>query len=176
MTSDDIKDLPSIIDQFLNSLWLEDGLSKNTLNSYRYDLKQLVAWYKNNDIVLISKSEIQEYLAFRFPHSKSRSISRLLACLRRFYRYLIRENIIKVDPTLMIEAPKASKSLPKSLNENDVEALLKAPNLNDDQGMRDRAMLELLYACGLRVSELILILMTEVSLTEGGDSGNWKRQ
>ena len=167
MTSDDIKDLPPIIDQFLNSLWLEDGLSKNTLNSYRYDLKQLIAWHKNNDIVLISKSEIQEYLAFRFPHSKSRSISRLLACLRRFYRYLIRENIIKVDPTLMIEAPKASKSLPKSLNETDVEALLKAPNLNDDQGMRDRAMLELLYACGLRVSELISILMTEVSLTEG---------
>ena len=167
MTSDDIKDLPPIIDQFLNSLWLEDGLSKNTLNSYRYDLKQLVAWHKNNDIVFISKSEIQEYLAFRFPHSKSRSISRLLACLRRFYRYLIRENIIKVDPTLMIEAPKASKSIPKSLNETDVEALLKAPNLNDDQGMRDRAMLELLYACGLRVSELISILMTEVSITEG---------
>ena len=70
MTSDDIKDLPPIIDQFLNSLWLEDGLSKNTLNSYRYDLKQLVAWHKNNDIVFISKSEIQEYLAFRFPHSK----------------------------------------------------------------------------------------------------------
>jgi integrase/recombinase XerD len=161
------KDLPLIVDQFINSLWLEDGLSKNTLDSYRYDLKQLVIWYSNRDITHISKSEIQEYLAYRFPLSKSRSIARLLACLRRFYRYLIRENIVHEDPTLMIEAPKLSKGLPKSLNENEVEDLLNAPNIADDQGLRDRAMLELLYACGLRVSELITIMVTEVSLNDG---------
>lgn len=126
------KDLPLIVDQFINSLWLEDGLSKNTLDSYRYDLKQLVIWYSNRDITHISKSEIQEYLAYRFPLSKSRSIARLLACLRRFYRYLIRENIVHEDPTLMIEAPKLSKGLPKSLNENEVEDLLNAPNIADD--------------------------------------------
>lgn len=161
------KELPLIVDQFINSLWLEDGLSKNTLDSYRYDLKQLAIWYSNRDIAQITKSEIQEYLAYRFPLSKSRSIARLLACLRRFYRYLVRENIIHEDPTLMIEAPKPSKALPKSLNENEVEELLKAPNTSDDQGLRDRAMLELLYACGLRVSELITIMVTEVSLNDG---------
>ena len=161
------KELPLIVDQFINSLWLEDGLSKNTLDSYRYDLKQLAIWYSNRDIAQITKSEIQEYLAYRFPLSKSRSIARLLACLRRFYRYLVRENIIHEDPTLMIEAPKPSKALPKSLNENEVEDLLNAPNISDDQGLRDRAMLELLYACGLRVSELITIMVTEVSLNDG---------
>ena len=159
------KDYPLIIDQFLNSLWLEDGLSKNTLHSYGYDLKQLSLWYKK-DIQFISKSEIQEYLAFRFPISKSRSISRLLACLRRFFKYLVREHLIQEDPTLMIEAPKAPKNLPKSLNESDVENLLKAPNIDLDLGLRDRAMLELLYACGLRVTELISILLTEVSINE----------
>jgi integrase/recombinase XerD len=91
----------------------------------------------------------------------------LLACLRRFYRYLLRENIVHEDPTLMIEAPKLSKGLPKSLNENEVEDLLNAPNIADHQGLRDRAMLELLYACGLRVSELITIMVTEVSLNDG---------
>ena len=165
--TDESKNLPEIIDQFLNSLWLEDGLSKNTLDSYRYDLKQLATWYENKDIITISKSEIQEYLAHRFPLSKSRSISRLLACLRRFYKYLVREGIINKDPSLMIEAPKPIKSLPKTINEQEIESLLDAPNINDNLGLRDKAMLELLYACGLRVSELISIMITEVSLVDG---------
>ena len=155
-----------VVDKFIDSLWLEDGLSKNTLESYRYDLKNFSIWYKK-DLIEVNQSDIQAYLAFKFPSSKSRSISRLLATLRRFYRYLLREKIIKEDPTLMIEMPKQSKTLPKSLNEEEVENLLNAPNIDLDQGLRDKAMLELLYACGLRVTELVSILLTELSINDG---------
>jgi integrase/recombinase XerD len=160
------ENISTLVDRFIDSLWLEDGLSKNTLESYRYDLKNFSIWYKK-DLIEVTQSNIQEYLAFKFPSSKSRSISRLLATLRRFYRYLLREKIIKEDPTLMIEMPKQSKTLPKSLNEEEVENLLNAPNIYQDQGLRDRAMLELLYACGLRVTELVSILLTELSMNDG---------
>ena len=160
------ENISTLVDRFIDSLWLEDGLSKNTLESYRYDLKNFSIWYKK-DLKEVTQSNIQEYLAFKFPSSKSRSISRLLATLRRFYRYLLREKIIKEDPTLMIEMPKQSKTLPKSLNEEEVENLLNAPNIYQDQGLRDRAMLELLYACGLRVTELVSILLTELSMNDG---------
>jgi integrase/recombinase XerD len=111
--------------------------------------------------------DIQRYLAFKFPISKPRSVSRLIASLRRLYRFSLRENRIAVDPTLQIESPKLPRSLPKSLSEDDVVALLNAPNLNDSIGLRDRAMLEILYASGLRVSELVELKVTEVSLSEG---------
>jgi len=110
----------------------------------------------------VSESEIQEFLAFKFSSSKSRSISRLLATLRRFFRYQLRENKIKQDPTLKIQTPKIPKSLPKSLSEDEVESLLNAPNIDSSSGLRDRSMLELLYACGLRVTELVDIQLTEV--------------
>ena len=115
-----------IIDQFIDHLWLEDGLSKNTLNSYRFDLSIFKSWLSENkkkEILDISGLEIQEFLAFKFSNSKSRSISRLLATLRRFYRFLLRENIIKLDPTLNIQTPKIPKSLPKSLSEDEVRNL-----------------------------------------------------
>lgn len=160
------ENISPVVDKFIDSLWLEDGLSKNTLESYRYDLKNFSIWYKK-DLIEVNQSDIQAYLAFKFPSSKSRSISRLLATLRRFYRYLLREKIIKEDPTLMIEMPKQSKTLPKSLNEEEVENLLNAPNIDLDQGLRDKAMLELLYACGLRVTELVSILLTELSINDG---------
>ena len=159
-----------IIDQFIDHLWLEDGLSKNTLNSYRLDLNLFSQWLNKDlekNILDVSQADIQEYLAFKFPTSKSRSISRLLATLRRLFRYLLRENKITIDPTLEIQSPKIPKSLPKSLSEEDIESLLAAPNLEKSSGLRDKAMLELLYACGLRVSELVNILLTELSLTEG---------
>ena len=159
-----------IIDQFIDHLWLEDGLSKNTLNSYRFDLSIFVSWLaetKKIELLDVSELEIQEFLAFKFPTSKSRSISRLLATLRRFFRYLLRENKIKEDPTLKIQTPKIPKSLPKSLSEDEVEGLLEAPDIKTDVGMRDRSMLELLYACGLRVSELVGIQLTEVILSDG---------
>ena len=159
-----------IIDQFIDHLWLEDGLSKNTLNSYRFDLSIFVSWLaetKKIELLDVSELEIQEFLAFKFPTSKSRSISRLLATLRRFFRFLLRENKIKEDPTLKIQTPKIPKSLPKSLSEDEVECLLEAPDIKTDVGMRDRSMLELLYACGLRVSELVGIQLTEVILSDG---------
>tara|TARA_B100000780_G_scaffold109173_1_gene76337 strand:+ start:147 stop:1034 length:888 start_codon:yes stop_codon:yes gene_type:complete len=159
-----------IIDEFIDHLWLEDGLSKNTLNSYRFDLELFTGWldksFKKN-ILDTSQVDIQQYLSFKFPTSKSRSISRLLAALRRLFRYLLRQKKIKIDPTLEIQSPKIPKSLPKSLSEEDVELLLAAPDVETNAGLRDKAMLELLYACGLRVSELVNILLTELSMTEG---------
>ena len=159
-----------IIDDFIDHLWLEDGLSKNTLNSYRFDLIIFDSWLgeqKKIAIMDVSELEIQEFLAFKFPSSKSRSISRLLATLRRFFRYQLREKKIQKDPTLKIQTPKIPKSLPKSLSEEEVESLLDAPNLDSSSGLRDRSMLELLYACGLRVTELVDIQLTEVILSDG---------
>jgi integrase/recombinase XerD len=157
------------LDIFIDHLWLEDGLSKNTLQSYRLDLMSFALWAQgqHKPLLAVKPADIQQYLAVKFPLSKPRSISRLIASLRRFYRYCLRENKISIDPTLQIESPKLPRSLPKSLNEDEVLALLNAPNLNEPAGLRDRAMLELLYACGLRVSELVSIKTTEVSV---GDS------
>ena len=160
----------NIIDEFIDHLWLEDGLSKNTLNSYRTDLELFSGWLTTSlkkNILDVTQADIQQYLSFKFPTSKSRTISRLLATLRRLFRYLLRENKVIIDPTLEIMSPKIPKSLPKSLSEEDVELLLKSPDITDASGLRDKAMLELLYACGLRVSELINILLTETSMTEG---------
>ena len=154
------------IDSFIDHLWLEDGLSKNTLESYRTDLNQFATWLKA-DLLTANQADVQQYLAVKFPLSKPRSISRLIATLRRFYRYALRENLISADPTLQIESPKLPRSLPKSLNEQEVEDLLNAPNVLDSIGLRDRAMLELLYASGLRVSELVTVKVNEVSTQDG---------
>lgn len=156
------------IDIFIDHLWLVDGLSKNTLESYRLDLTSFALWLQTQHKILLAAeaADIQQYLAVKFPQSKPRSISRLIASLRRFYRYCLRENRMGVDPTLQIESPKLPRSLPKSLNEDEVLSLLNAPDLNEPTGLRDRAMLELLYACGLRVSELVSIKTTEVSISD----------
>ncbi len=158
-----------VLDAFIDHLWLEDGLAKNTLESYRTDLSQFAVWLSKNKVSLLeaSQANIQQYLAVKFPHSKPRSVSRLIASLRRFYRYCLREHILEVDPTLQIDSPKLPRSLPKSLNEEEVENLLSAPNTSEPIGLRDRAMLELLYASGLRVSELVTIKVTEVSTQDG---------
>ena len=156
------------IDQFLDTIWLEDGLSKNTLDSYRLDLNQFASWLtqaEQLDLLAGEQQHIQQYLAVKFPLVKPRSINRLIASLKRFYRYCLRENTVKIDPTLQIESPKLPRSLPKTLNETEVESLLNAPS-DDAMGLRDRAMLELLYACGLRVSELVGIKVTEVSIND----------
>jgi integrase/recombinase XerD len=157
------------LDSFIDHLWLEDGLAKNTLDSYRLDLYAFALWIteQNKQLLAVEQADIQQYLAVKFPLSKPRSISRLIASLRRFYRYLIRENKISLDPTVQIQSPKLPRSLPKSLSEDEVLALLNAPNVNDPIGLRDKAMLELLYACGLRVTELVGVKVTEVSLSDG---------
>jgi integrase/recombinase XerD len=157
------------LDTFIDHLWLEDGLSKNTLESYRTDLSQFNGWLEKqkSHLLAANQADIQQYLAVKFPQSKPRSISRLIASMRRFYRYALRENLIKTDPTLQIESPKLPRSLPKSLNEQEVEDLLNAPDINQPIGLRDRAMLELLYASGLRVSELVGVKVNEVSTQDG---------
>jgi integrase/recombinase XerD len=157
------------LDTFIDHLWLEDGLSKNTLESYRLDLTSFAYWLtpQNKQLLSVDQADIQQYLAVRFPLSQPRSISRLIASLRRFYRYLMRDNKISLDPTIQIQSPKLPRSLPKSLNEEEVVALLNAPNVEESAGLRDRAMLELLYACGLRVSELVGVKVTEVSVSDG---------
>jgi integrase/recombinase XerD len=157
------------LDTFIDHLWLEDGLSKNTLESYLADLSHFNAWLskQKSDLLNANQADIQQYLAVKFPQSKPRSISRLIASMRRFYRYALRENLIKTDPTLQIESPKLPRSLPKSLNEQEVEDLLNAPDINHPIGLRDRAMLELLYASGLRVSELVGVKVNEVSTQDG---------
>ncbi len=158
------------IDEFIDHLWLEDGLSKNTLSSYRFDLILFSNWLcesMNLDLIHVSQSEIQQYLAYKFPTSQARSISRLLATLRRLYRFLLREKRVDQDPTLKLQTPKIPKTLPKILSEEEVESLLNSPNTKSPLGLRDKAMLELIYACGLRVTELVGILLTEVIITDG---------
>ena len=160
----------ALLDSFIDHLWLEDGLSKNTLVSYRLDLAQFAEWLRETagkPLVAAAQADIQQYLAVRFPTSKPRSISRLIASLRRFFRYCMREGKVSADPTEQIDSPKLPRALPKSLNEEEVEALLKAPAIDEPLGLRDRAMLEILYAGGLRVSELVGLKVTEVSLSEG---------
>lgn len=160
----------ALLDDFIDCLWLEEGLSQNTLNSYRQDLKQFTAWLETQaekSLLDAQATDIQSYLVFRHPTSQPRSLGRMIASLRRLYRYCLRENKISLDPSLHIESPKLPRSLPKSLNEEKVVALLNAPDISQPIGLRDRAMLELLYASGLRVSELVNVKVSEISLNDG---------
>jgi len=158
------------LDTFTDSLWLEEGLSRNTLESYRRDLAQFSTWlgkYQNQSLFDAHQADLERYLSVKFPVSKPRSIARLIASLRRFYRYALREGKVSVDPTLQLDSPKLPRSLPKSLTEEDVVSLLNAPDAEQLLGLRDRAMLETLYATGLRVSELVGLKVSEISLQEG---------
>ena len=158
------------MEQFLDSLWLEKGLSDNTLAAYRTDLQQFAAWAGGQGAALdeVSRSQLLGYLAERRGRGfKARSTARLLSCLRAFYRYLLREGRIAQDPSLQVENPRLRRPLPASLTEQQVEALLAAPDTDDALGCRDRAMLELLYACGLRVSELTGLTLAQVNLKQG---------
>jgi integrase/recombinase XerD len=156
-----------LLDLFCDALWLEDGLCRSTLQSYRTDLRQFGDWLRQRGGRTLPEAErgdLLEYLAFKFARkAKPRSTSRLLSSLKRFYGYLLRQGQIRADPTLRIEAPKLPRSLPKVLTEDDVERLLGAPNPETALGLRDRAMLETLYAGGLRVSELVGLKLGQVS-------------
>ncbi len=158
-----------ILDRFCDALWLEQGLARNTLSSYRGDLVQFAAWLSEHgkkSLMESDRADIQSYLAVRImrDHTKPRTTARLLSSMKRFYQYQLREGKIQIDPTLQIAAPKLSRLLPKSLSEADFEALLNAPDVEAPLGLRDRAMLETLYASGLRVSELIGLKVVQVSL------------
>jgi len=162
--------LPDVIDRFIDGLWLERGLSENTLAAYRRDVAQYHEWLVTDggDLLAADAAQLQLFLGKRLSAGTSpRSTARFLSSLRSFYRWALRENLITEDPSLRIESPKQGKPLPKSLSESDVEKLLEMPDLDRVVEFRDRTMLELLYACGLRVSELVGLTMSQVSLNQG---------
>jgi integrase/recombinase XerD len=165
------KNSSGIIDEFCDALWLEDGLAKNTLESYRRDLTQFATWLGDQHgrtLIGADQADIQIYLGYQFrKKARATSVARLLSSLKRFYRYLLRQARIKGDPTLKIDAPKLPRSLPRSLTEGDVEQLLAAPRVGEALGLRDKAMLETLYASGLRVSELVGLKLSQVSQDMG---------
>lgn len=159
-----------LINQFLDALWLERGLSQNTLSAYRADLSLFATWLENKSTTLlsVSRDDVLAYLSYRYQKKfHPRSTARFLSCIRRFYHWLLREERIAIDPTLNVESPKLGRSLPKTLSEAEVEQLLAAPDVNTALGLRDRAMLEVLYASGLRITELISLSMTSINLRQG---------
>lgn len=159
------------IDNFIDALWLEDGLSENTLSAYRRDLTAFSHWLIKNKQLQISDTQrefIQLYLADRVRCGASpRSAARLLSSLRRFFRYQIREGQRKDDPTRDIEAPRIGRPLPETLSEEQIMDLLHAPDTGTSRGIRDRAMLEVLYSTGLRVSELVGLTLQQINLQAG---------
>ena len=157
-----------LIDRFCDRLWLEDGLSQNTLSAYRRDIAGFSDWlYKSrsHELAQAEPADIDAYLAHRFAgKTKPRTAARYTASLRRFYRFLVRENLVMADPTLYLDTPKLPRPLPKVLSENDVETLLAVPDIETSAGLRDRAMIETLYATGLRVSELVGLKLLNLDL------------
>lgn len=163
--------MQALIDEYIDTLWMEKGLSSNSQAAYRRDLAHFARWLgeqANSDLLQASQQDIMQYLGWRMQSGYSaRSSARLISCLRGFYRYLLRENRISCDPSLHVDSPRLGRPLPKALSEQDVEKLLEAPDLDDPLGLRDRTMLELLYACGLRVSELVGLELSQLSLQQG---------
>jgi len=153
------------VDAFCDALWLEDGLAKNTLESYRRDLSQLAAFLKGRALVQAREEDLFGFLASR--RGRSSSAARMLSTLKRFYQYCLRERAIAAYPTIRLDPPKPAPRFPKSVSESDVEALLAAPDVQTPLGLRDRAMLEVLYASGLRVSELVGLKTFEANLDAG---------
>ena len=159
----------ALIDAFIDSVWLESGLSDNTLAAYRSDLKKFAAWLARDNAKLATAENrhIQTYLGDRKAVQSNRSAARALATLRRFYRHALGANIVQIDPSARIPAPAVGRALPKVLSEDEVEKLLNAPDTTDELGLRDRAMLETLYATGLRVGEIIALQTGQLDLTAG---------
>jgi len=168
----------ALLDEFCDAVWLEDGLSKNTLESYRRDLRLFADWVERQgrgSLLDTTEADLAGYFAWRHTRSagvgkkgiRSSTQARLHSSLKRFFQYLARERRIGIDPTLKLDAPRKSPRFPRTLSEGDVEALLAQPDSETSLGLRDRAMLEVLYASGLRVSELIRLKLGEVSLDMG---------
>jgi len=162
----------ALLDEFCDHLWLEDGLSKNTLEAYRRDLTLFGDWLareRMRGLFDTREEDLSAYFAFRYTQAKLRASSqaRLHSSLKRFFQYALRENKIEADPTIRLDTPKKPQRFPKSLTEYDVEALLAAPDVESALGLRDRAMLEMLYATGLRVSELVALKLIEINQDMG---------
>jgi integrase/recombinase XerD len=158
-----------LVDRFLDSLWLEDGLARNTLAAYRRDLDGLGQWLASRETSLVGAGEadLAAYFASQHAATRAATANRRLAVLRRFYRWSLRERVIAVDPTLRLHAARRTARFPVTISEAQVEALLAAPDVATALGLRDRAMFEVLYAAGLRVSELVGLKLGELSLSEG---------
>ena len=159
------------IERYIDAMWMEKGLSNNTLSSYRRDLRQFNEWLLKRDgstITQATRSTLLAYLGARLQQGQSpRSSARFLSCVRGFYHYLLREGSLSLDPTLDVDSPRLGRPLPKALSEAEVDRLLQAPDLDVVLELRDRTMLELLYACGLRVSELTSLQMVQLSMNQG---------
>lgn len=157
------------IDRFIDALWLEEGLAANSLAAYRRDLRLLAQWLLQQNTVLLQaqESHLHGYFAHRHANTKATSGNRRLTVFKRFFRWALRERLIEIDPTLKLMAAKQALRVPKTLSETQVERLLQAPDVNTALGVRDRTMLELLYASGLRVSELVGLKTLHLSLNEG---------
>ena len=156
-----------LIDTFIDDSWLEKGLSKNTLSAYRHDIISFSNWYKGSSLLDVSRVDLLEYLAARLKEGySSRSTARSLSSLRAFYSHLtIKHNLVQ-NPTSRVDRPKLGHTLPKTLSEDEVEKLINAPDVDEVIGLRDRAMLELIYACGLRVSELINLDILNINIRQ----------
>jgi integrase/recombinase XerD len=168
MPSDDAE--AQEIERFTDALWMEHGLSKNTLTAYRNDLAGLAVWLaaQGRELRRARRQDLLDYLSERVTAgARPRTTARLVSSMRRYYRFLIREGVLQQDPSVRIETPRIGRPLPDTLSESEVESLLEAPEDADPLGLRDRAMLELLYACGLRVSELVGLTSDQVNLTQG---------
>jgi integrase/recombinase XerD len=165
-------DVPALlsgeVDAFIDGLWLENGLAKNTLESYRSDLLAYGLWLHGQGIPLLQSEShhLSDYMAHRHSDSKASSANRRLTVFKRYFRWALREGLLQQDPTLLFAPAKTPSRLPKSLSESQVDALLNAPDLSKPLGLRDRAMLELMYASGLRVSELVGLKLYQVRLTD----------
>ena len=159
-----------IVDEFCDMLWLEDGLSQNTRDAYSRDLLLFADWLhqeRRKTLYDVTDIDLNGYFAYKHASSKASSSNRRLAVLKRFYQYALRMHRIAVDPCLKLKSAKQPPRFPKTLSEQHVESLLAAPDVNTSLGLRDRTMLELMYASGLRVSELVLIKGIEVGMNEG---------
>ncbi|MCB1679116.1 MAG: site-specific tyrosine recombinase XerD [Halioglobus sp.] len=159
------------IDRYIDAMWMEKGLSMHSLSSYRRDLRQFDDWLVSNrgsSVLRADRAALQAYLGVRLAQGQSaRSSARFLSCVRGFYRYQLREGRIAVDPTVNVDSPQLGRPLPRSLSEAEVDRLLQAPDLELALEFRDRTMLELLYACGLRVSELTALQVVQINLNQG---------
>jgi len=157
------------VDRFVDAIWLEDGLSDNTLAAYRRDLTALAGWlaeHPGRRLCEATEADLNAYMVARHGESRPASVGRRLSVFRRFYRWAIREHLCQSDPTVRMDAPRQLMRLPGTLTEDQVEQLLAAPDPHEPLGLRDRAMLELMYASGLRVSELVSLRTVQVSMDE----------
>ena len=160
----------ALVDRFADALWIEDGLAANTLAAYRRDLTLYAGWLareQGRSIERTTEADLLGYAVARHAGSKASSANRRLTVLKRFFRWALREHLVSADPTLKLGTAKAPLRVPKTLSEAQVEALLAAPDVDTPLGLRDRTMLELMYASGLRVSELVTLKTVHLSLTDG---------